>query len=175
VETEQIAGRILVLRGEKVLLDADLAELYGVSTGRFNEAVKRNLGRFPQDFMFQLNNQELRHLRSQFAISNPQRAAAWGARRYPPFAFTEHGAIMAATVLNSARAIEVSVYVVRAFVQLRGMLAAHKQLAQRLDELEARIEKRLTTQDQAIAGILQAIRELMSPPEPPRKRKIGFT
>jgi hypothetical protein len=88
VETEQIAGRILVLRGEKVLLDADLAELYGVSTGRFNEAVKRNLGRFPKDFMFQLNNQELRHLRSQFAISNPARAAAWGARRYAPFAFT---------------------------------------------------------------------------------------
>src|SRR5512138_2127798 len=116
--TEQIAARILVLRGEKVLLDVDLAALYGVSTKRFNEQIRRNLERFQSDFMFQLTNQELAILRSQFATSSS--ASAWGGRRYAPYAFTEHGAIMAATVVNSARAVEVSVYVVRAFVQLRG-------------------------------------------------------
>ena len=161
-----------MIRGEKVLLDADLAELYGVSTGRFNEQVKRNLARFPADFMFQLTNQELRSLRSQFATSSL--SSTWGGRRYLPFAFTEHGAIMAATILNTPRATEVSVYVVRAFVQLRGLLVAHTELAKRLDELEARIEKKLAAHDEAIGGILDAIRELMKPPEPPKKRKIGF-
>lgn len=175
VSTEQIADRILVVRGEKVLLDADLAELYAVPTKRFNEQVKRNVARFPADFMFQLTDHEFNHLRSRLATSssNP-RTSNWGGRRFPPYAFTEHGAIMAATVLNSPRAVEVSVYVVRAFVQLRALLTAHKELAQRLNELEARIQKRLATQDQAIAGILEAIRELMRPPEPPKKRKIGF-
>jgi phage regulator Rha-like protein len=171
VASEQVASRILVIRGEKVLLDADLAELYGISTGRFNEQVKRNLARFPADFMFQLTNQEVRNLRSQFATSSLPRA--WGGRRYAPFAFTEHGAIMAATILNTSRATEVSVYVVRAFVQLRGLLATHKELAQRLDQLEARIEKKLASHDQAIVGILNAIRELMKPPET-KKRPIGF-
>jgi hypothetical protein len=172
INPEQVAARILVIRGEKVLLDADLAELYGVNTSRFNEAVKRNLARFPADFMFQLSNQEFRNLISQFAISSSP--PAWGGRRHPPYAFTEHGAIMAATILNTAHATTVSVYVVRAFVQLRGLLSAHKELAQKLDQLEARMDKKFATHDQAIVDILAAIRELMTPNEPPKKRKIGF-
>jgi len=115
--------------------------------------------------------EEWEALRSQFATSNePTR----GGRRYAPFVFTEHGAIMAATVLNSPRAVEVSIYVVRAFVQLRELLAGHKELAQPLDRLEARMERKLLTQDQAIAGILDAIRQLMAPPPAPKKRPIGF-
>jgi hypothetical protein len=152
------------------MFDADLAALYGITTGRFNEVVRRNLARFPQDFMFQLTDEEHTALRSQFAISNIGR----GGRRYLPYVFTEHGAIMAAMVLNSTRATEVSVYVVRAFVQLRDTLIAHKELAQRLDELESRIERKLSTHDQIITGILDAIRQLMAPPEPRKKRPIGF-
>lgn len=152
------------------MLDADLAALYGITTGRFNETIRRNLARFPQDFMFQLTNEEHAALRSQFAISNIGR----GGRRYLPYVFTEHGAIMAAMVLNSPRATEVSVYVVRAFVQLRDTLIAHKELAQRLDQLEAKIERKLSTHDQAIAGILDAIRQLMAPPPAPKRRPIGF-
>ena len=162
---EAIAGRIVLLRGQRVMLDADLAALYGIPTGRFNEAVRRNLARFPADFMFQLTNQELAALRSQIAISNAGR----GGRRYVPYAFTEHGAIMAANVLASPRAIEMSVHVVRAFVRLREMIGTNKELARKLDELE----RKLTTHDQAIAGLIDAIRELMSPPEP-KRRPIGF-
>ena len=156
------------------MLDADLAALYGVTTKRLNEQVRRNLARFPADFVFQLTDQEVAILRSQFATSSSDaRRLAWGGRRYAPHAFSEHGAIMAAMVLNSPRATEVSVYVVRAFVQLRDTLIAHKELAQRLDELESRIERKLSTHDQAIAGILDAIRQLMAPPEV-KKRPIGF-
>ncbi|HEV8552949.1 MAG TPA: ORF6N domain-containing protein [Casimicrobiaceae bacterium] len=168
VRTESITRVIHILRGQKVLFDADLAALYGVPTKRFNEQVKRNLGRFPIDFMFQLSNQEFSNLRSQFATSS------WGGRRKLPYAFTEHGAIMAASILNTPRAIDVSVYVVRAFVQLREVLATHKELAKRLDELESRIERKLATHDQALADIIRAIRELMAPPEPKQKRPIGF-
>ena len=157
------------------MLDADLAALYGVSAKRLNEQVRRNLERFPADFVFRLTNQELAILRSQFATSSSDaRRLAWGGRRYAPHAFTEHGAIMAAMVLNSPRATEVSVYVVRAFVQLRDTLVAHKELAKRLDELDARIERKLVTHDQTIAGILDAIRALMAPPEPAKRRRIGF-
>ena len=157
------------------MLDADLAALYGVSAKRLNEQVRRNLERFPADFVFRLTNQELAILRSQFATSSSDaRRLAWGGRRYAPHAFTEHGAIMAAMVLNSPRATEVSVYVVRAFVQLRDTLVAHKELAKRLDELDARIERNLVTHDQTIAGILDAIRALMAPPEPAKRRRIGF-
>ena len=152
------------------MLDADLAALYGIPTGRFNEAVRRNLVRFPAGFMFQLTNQDLAALRSQIAISNIGR----GGRRYAPYAFTEHGAIMAATILNTPRATEVSVYVVRAFVELRDTLGAHKALARQLNELEVRIERKFSTHDQAITGILEAIRQLMAPPEPAKKRRIGF-
>src|SRR5919197_752094 len=124
-----VESRILVLRQQKVILDSDLAELYGVPVKRLNEQVKRNQERFPPDFMFRLNPEESESLRSQNATSKTGR----GGRRYAPYAFTEHGAIMAATVLNSERAVEMSVYVVRAFVQLRELIASNKELAQRLD------------------------------------------
>lgn len=168
VPVEHITQAILVLRGQRVILDRDLAAIYGVTTGRLNEAIKRNTRRFPEDFMFQLTAEESEHLRSHFAISS------WGGRRYRPYAFTEHGAIQAANVLNSARAIEMGVYVVRAFVKLRELLASNKDLARRLDDLEARIQKKLTTHDEAITAMLSAIRQLMNPPQP-KRRGIGFT
>ena len=171
VAIEAIATRIVVLHGQRVMLDTDLAALYGVTTKRLNEQVRRNLERFPSDFMFQLTNQEVAILRSQFATLKTGHGQH---RKYLPLAFTEHGALMAAMVLNSARATEVSVYVVRAFVELRDTLVAHKELAKRLDELESRLERKFTTHDQAIAGILDAIRQLMAPPEPTKKRRIGF-
>lgn len=173
VPVERIAQTIFVIRGQKVLLDADLAALYGVPTKRFNEQVRRNLARFPADFMFQLTEEEFAALRSHFATSN-EKPAGRGGRRYLPFVFTEHGAIMAATILNSQRATEVSVYVVRAFVELRELLAGNKELAAKLSELESRIERKLETHDQAIAGLIDAIRELMRPPEPKKKQPIGF-
>jgi hypothetical protein len=165
---EQITRNILVLRGQRVILDRDLGTIYGVTTGRLNEAVKRNAERFPTDFMFQITALELRNLRSQFASSS------WGGRRYRPFAFTEHGAIQAANVLNSPRAVAMGVHVVRAFVQLRELLASNKELAHRFAQLEARLDKKLTDHDEAIAAILSAIRQLMNPPAP-RRRSIGFT
>lgn len=161
---ERITGSILILRRQRVLLDRDLAEIYGVSTGQLNQAVKRNSTRFPEDFMFQLTEPEAQNLRSQIVISS------WGGRRYQPCVFTEYGAIQAANVLRSQRAIDMSLYVVRAFVQLREILASNKELAQRLDELE----RKLDTHDQAITGILKTIRELMHTPAP-KQRPIGFT
>lgn len=165
-----VEHRIVLLRGQRVIIDADLANLYAVQTRVLNQAVKRNLERFPEDFMFQLSAMELEHWRSQVVISNAR--AKMGLRRRP-FAFTEHGALMAAAVLNSPRAVEMSLYIVRAFVRMREVLATHKELARRLDQLEARIGRKLATHDQAIAGILDAIRQLMTPPDPPR-RPIGF-
>jgi hypothetical protein len=169
---QNITGSILLLRGHKVLLDAELAALYGVTTKRLNEQVKRNRERFPEDFMFQLAPTEEAALRSHFATSKTP--SGRGGRRYLPYAFTEHGAIMAATVLNSSRAVEMSIYVVRAFVQLRELLGSSRELAQRFAQLEARLDKKLTDHDAAIAAILSAIRELMNPPAPER-RSIGFT
>jgi hypothetical protein len=128
VPTEEITRAILVLRRHRVLLDSELAALYGVTTKRFNEQVRRNTKRFPADFMFQLTADEISCLRSQFATLKLGRGAH---RKYLPYAFTEHGAIMAATILNSPRAVEMSVFVVRAFVQLREMLASNKELARR--------------------------------------------
>lgn len=171
-EVEAIAGAIRVIRGQRVLIDSELAALYGVTTKALNQAVKRNAVRFPLDFMFQLSAEEAAALRSQTVTSKA--SAGRGGRRYLPFAFTEHGAIQAANVLNSARAIEMSVYVVRAFVQLRELLASNAELARRLDELEARIEKKLTRHDEAIAAMLSAIRQLMNPPAG-KRRGIGFT
>jgi hypothetical protein len=166
-----IARAILVLHRQRVILDADLAALYGVTTKRLNEQVKRNAARFPGDFMFRLSAQETEALnRSQIATGSQKHRD----RRFPPFAFTEHGAIMAATVLNSPRAVEMSLYVVRAFVQLREWISSNKELARRLDALEARIEKKLTSHDEAIAAMLSAIRELMQPPAS-KRRAIGFT
>jgi hypothetical protein len=167
VALEAIASRIVLVRGLRVMLDADLAALYGVQTRRLNEQVRRNRDRFPEDFVFELTPEEAGSLKSQSATSS------WGGRRKPPFAFTEHGAIMAATVLNTARAVEVSVYVVRAFVQLRDLLTGNKDLARHLKNLERRLERKLADHDEAIAEILDAIRELMTPPEP-SKRPIGF-
>lgn len=163
VPVERITNSILILRGHKVLLDADLAALYGVETRRLNEQVRRNRERFPGDFIFELTAGEFANLKSQFATSS------WGGRRKQPIAFTEHGAIMAATILNSPRAVEMTIYVVRAFVQLREMLTSNKEVAQKLAELE----RKLATHDQAITGIIKTIRELMNPPEP-KKRPIGF-
>jgi len=168
---ERIVSRILLMRGQKVMLDTDLAELYGVSTGRFNEQVRRNQDRFPSDFMFQLTNQEVARLRSQFAISiGEMRQADRGGRRYLPHVFTEHGAIMAATILNSPQATEVSVFVVRAFVRLRELATANRELSKKLDELE----RRVSHHDEAITNIVKAIRKLAVPPEPKPKRRIGF-
>jgi len=160
-----VESRILFLRQQKVILDRDLAELYGVPVKRLNEQVKRNQERFPSDFMFQLTAAEQHSLTLQDAASKKTR----GGRRYAPYAFTEHGAIMAATVLNSERAVEMSVFVVRAFVRLREMLSTNQQLASKIDELE----QRLDTHDASIQELIEAIRELMAP-EPATGRKIGF-
>jgi hypothetical protein len=156
---EQITQSILVLRGQRVLLDADLAALFGVTTRRLNEQVRRNRARFPDDFLFEVSVEEFANLKSQFATSS------WGGRRKLPLAFTEHGAIQAATVLNSPRAVEISVYVVRAFVKLRELLGSNRELVRRFEELEARLDKGLIEHDEAIAAILTAIRELMRPAE----------
>ncbi len=161
VPIEHITRAILVLRGHKVLLDTELAALYGVSTKRLNEQVRRNRERFPADFMFQLTDEELAALRSQIATLNAPPPQGRGGRRYLPYAFTEHGAIMAATILNSSRAVEISVYVVRAFVKLRELLSSNRELARRFAQLETRIDKKLTEHDDAIAAILSAIRQLM--------------
>ena len=172
VPVERITHSILILRGQRVLLDSELAALYDVTTKRLNEQVKRNSDRFPEDFMFRLARAEIDALnRSQFATGSQKHRDP----RFPPFAFTEHGAIMAATILNSPRAVEMSLYVVRAFVKLRELLASNQELARRLDELETRIARQFATHDQAITGILNTIRELMNPPPEPKRRGIGFT
>ena len=171
VPVDHIVRSILILRGQRVILDAELATLYGVATKRLNEQVKRNTKRFPEDFMFQLTTEEATSLRSQIATS---KTVGRGGRRYQPYAFTEHGAIQVANVLNSPRAVEMSIYVVRAFVQLRELLSSNKDLALRLDQLEARIEKKLAIHDDAIAAMISAIRQLMNP-RPPKRRGIGFT
>ena len=160
-----VESRILFLRHQRVILDADLAELYGVPVKRLNEQVKRNHGRFPSDFMFRLTEKEQRSLRSQFATSNKSR----GGRRYSPYAFTEHGAIMAATVMNSDRAVQMSVFVVRAFVRLREMLATNRRLAGKIDELENRLE----IHDSEIIDLFAVIKELMTPRKK-RRVRIGF-
>ncbi len=161
---QALAGRIVVIRGQRVLLDADLAQLYEVETKKFNQQIKRNPTRFPLDFMFRLTDEEFECLRSQNVTSKR------GGRRYLPLAFTEHGAIMAAGVLNSDRAVEMSVYVVRAFVQLRAVLLDHKALADKL----AALERRVSHHDNSLAEVIDAIRALMAQPKP-ANRPIGFT
>jgi ORF6N domain len=165
VPVEAIESRILLIRGHRVMLDSDLARLYRVTTKRLNEQVKRNRQRFPTDFMFRLTNQEARALRSQFATSNNGR----GGRRYRPYVFTEHGAVMLASVLSSPVAVQASIQVVRAFVKLRAFLATQHQLALKLLELE----KRIGEHDDEIAALFEAIRQLMQPPDKPGRR-IGF-
>lgn len=161
-----VDGIIRTVRKQRVILDTDLAKLYGVQTFRFNEAVKRNRSRFPEDFMFQLTKEEAEALTSHIAMSKAGR----GGRRTLPWAFTEHGALQAANILNSTRAVAMSVYVIRAFIRLREELAANTTLEKRL----AVIEKTLVSHDSALRDVIQKIRPLlMPPPDPPRKR-IGF-
>ena len=163
---EPVERRILLIRGHRVILNIHLAELYGVSTGRLMEQIKRNRERFPPDFLFQLTKEEFESLKSQFAISKEQ---GRGGRRHLPYAFTEHGAVMAANVLKSKRAIQVSIYVVRAFVRLRQLLSSHRDLAEKFDELE----RTVATHDKAICSLFDAIRKLITSPEP-KRRRIGF-
>jgi hypothetical protein len=178
---EAISLRIATVRGQRVILDSDLAALYDVETKRFNEAVRRNLAKFPRDFMFQLTEDEWSALRSQFATLDRDQPGGRGRhRKYLPHAFTEHGAIMAANLLSSPRAVEVSVYVVRAFVRLRELAATHSDLSARLDELERKTEAlamshaTLSRHTGAhLKQVFDALRELMTPPDPP-KRPIGF-
>jgi hypothetical protein len=166
VALDRVESLILSIRGRRVILDSDLARLYGVTTSRLNEQVKRNPDRFPPDFMFRLSRQEFTALISQNATSKGR-----GGRRKLPYVFTEHGAIMAANVLNSGRAIEVSVYVVRAFVRLREMMGANKEVAAKLGELE----RKVASHDEAIRSLVTAIRRLMNAPVPARTRRpIGF-
>ncbi len=160
-----VESRILFLRHQRVILDVHLAKLYSVTVKQFNQQIKRNIERFPPDFMFQLTNKEHRVLRSQFVTSKE----GSGGRRYLPYAFTEHGAIMAATVLNSKRAVQMSVFVVRAFVRLREMLATNRRLSAKVHELE----NHLDTHDSVILDLIGAIKELTAP-KVPRRRRVGF-
>jgi ORF6N domain-containing protein len=161
----QLESTIYLIRGQRVMFDSDLAAIYGVTTKRLNEQVRRNISRFPEDFAFQLTAEELTNLRSQIATSSFH-----GGRRYRPWVFTEHGAIMLASVLNSDIAAQASVRVVRAFVRLREMVAANAQLASQLEELE----RRLDSHDEAIVDLFAALKQLLEPPEPPKRREIGF-
>jgi len=159
-----IERRIYLIRKQKVMLDSDLAELYGVPTKRLNEQVKRNKDRFPADFMFQLTRAEVDALnRSQIATGSQKHRDP----RFPPYAFTEHGAVMLANVLKSRTAISASIQVVRAFVRLREILATHKDLARKLEELEKKYDRQFKV-------VFDAIRALMAPEEPPKQRQIGF-
>ncbi len=164
IPAESIGQRILLIRGAKVMLDSDLAELYGVTTKALNQAVRRNIDRFPADFMFRLTKQE-----KQEVVTNCDHLAKLKFSSTLPYAFTEHGALMLGNVLKSERAIEVSLLVVRTFVQLREMLSSHKELAVKLEALE----RKIGSHDQAIAGLIDAIRQLMAPPAQ-NKRSIGF-
>jgi phage regulator Rha-like protein len=173
VLTRRVESKIMVMRGCKVILDTDLAELYGVEVKRLNQQVKRNADRFPSDFVFRVNEKDLR---LQFATSKQQggrgatkETTTRGGRRSLPFAFTEHGAIMAATVLNSKRAVEMSIFVVRAFVRMREVLATNQKIFAKLMELE----RKVGNHDAQIQEIVEAIQELMTPPAPPGRR-IGF-
>ena len=163
----EIAQRICLIRGQRVILDTDLAAFYGETTKRFNQQVNRNLARFPAGFMFQLDEEEFSNLRLQFATSSLK--SSHGGRRYAPMAFTEHGAIMASMVLNSPRATELSIYVVQAFVEMRSMVATNRELSNKLHLLE----RKVTKHDQAISELIDSMRQLLAAPEP-HKRPIGF-
>jgi hypothetical protein len=162
VPIERIERCILLIRGHKVILDRDLADLYGVETKTLNRAVQRNLDRFPGDFMFQLSLEDLENLRCQNGTSS-----SWGGRRYPPYAFTEQGVAMLSSVLNSPRAVQVNIEIMRTFVQLRQMLASNEGLARKLAALEKKY-------DEQFKAVFDAIRQLMAPQQPPKRRQIGF-
>jgi hypothetical protein len=164
---QEVGRQIMSIRRQRVMLDADLAALYGVSTRVLNQAVKRNIERFPEDFMFQLTSEESSFLRSQTVTLKTGRGQH---RKYLPYAFTEHGALMAASVLNTPRAVQMSVFVVRAFIRLRDLSAGNKELAAKLAEHE----KKLITHDRQIVHIVEAIKQLTAPPPVKKKRAIGF-
>ncbi len=173
INPESIETRIFFIRGKKVILDKDLASIYGIQTYRFNEAVKRNKDRFPEDFMFQLTKKEVESLISQNAMSKPGR----GGRRTLPYAFTEHGAVMAANILKSVRAVQMSVFVVRAFVKMRELLIEQQDLAKKLADLEEKLTERLDVHETAIVEILKQVMTLFSPPQDSSKKPnkpIGF-
>jgi len=163
IPDETIISKIYLFRGQKVMLDNDLAELYGVETKTFNQAVKRNLDRFPEDFMFQLTSDEFENLRSQSVTSS------WGGRRYPPKVFTEQGVAMLSSVLNSSTAIQVNIKIIRIFTRLREMLLTHKDILLKLEQMESQV---LQNSDD-IQMIFSALKQLVDPANPPRRR-IGF-
>jgi hypothetical protein len=165
VTVANIESRILLIRGQKVMLDADLAELYGVETKRLNEQVRRNIERFPEDFMFRLTSDEKTEV-----VANCDHLSKLKFSPTLPYAFTEHGALMLGNVLKSAQAVEMSLMVVRAFVRMRELVAGNKELAQKLNQLE----RKVGAHDKAIAEIINAIRQLMAPSAPNKKRPIGF-
>ena len=179
-DSTRIEPIILTVRGRKVILDMELARIYGVTTKIFNQAVKRNRRKFPPDFMFRLTAEEYGDLRSQFAISNRSQIVTGSQKhrnpRYVPYAFTEHGAVMAANILRSKRAIQMSVFVVHAFIRMRQMLVEQRVLARKLAELEEELTARLDVHETAINEIFGQIKRLLSsPPEPqPPKKRIGF-
>ena len=162
VPVEVIEGKIYLIRGQKVMLDADLALLYGVETKNLLRSVKRNMERFPADFMFQLTMEEFKNLRLHFGTSSQ-----WGGRRYFPYAFTEQGVAMLSSVLNSYRAIQVNIAIMRSFVKIREMLSTHKDLARKLNEIEKKYDAQFRV-------VFDAIRKLMVPPPETKKKKIGF-
>ncbi len=167
IPVERITGKICLIRKEKVMLDSDLAELYGVETRVLIQSVKRNIERFPKDFMFQLNEDELEILRSQFVISS------WGGRRYMPYAFTEQGVAMLSSMLKSKRAVQVNIAIMRAFVQLRKFLQSNESLSRKLKKLERETKKRFSEHEEKIQLIFEAIKELITEKEKP-KNPIGF-
>jgi len=166
VPVEVVKGKIYLIRGQKVLLDRDLAEMYGVEVKALNQAVKRNIGRFPEDFMFQLTAEEAVSLRFQIGTSKPQ---GRGGRRYMPYVFTEQGIAMLSSVLNSERAVQVNIAIMRAFVQMRELASSNRELASKFAELERRVGKH----DEAIHTLFDAIRQMMRPEEK-GKKSIGF-
>ncbi len=166
VPEERILQFIMVIRGEKVILDSDLARLYGVETKRLNEQVRRNIDKFPDDFMFQLTKDEFSNLKSQIATSS----SGWGGRRKPPLVFTEHGALQAANVLNSSQANKMSVFIIRAFVRLREMALKNEKLARKVNELEQRV----SDHDDILMVLIKEIRKLIETPKPGKKGHIGF-
>ena len=167
IPEQRILKIIMMVRGEKVILDSDLAELYGVETRRLNEQVRRNIEKFPEDFMFQLTKEEFANLKSQIATSS----LSWGGRRKLPLVFTEHGALQAANVLNSQQANKMSVFIVRAFVRLREMALTNEKLARKVDQLE----KCVSDHDEILIELVQEIRKLIETPKPKsKKQSIGF-
>jgi hypothetical protein len=170
VPVETITRRIYLIRGHKVMLDADLAELYQVETRALIQAVKRNNTRFPEDFMFQLTKEEDESLRSQIVISNEGR----GGRRYMPYAFTEHGVAMLSSVLRSERAVQMNIIIVRAFVRMRELLATHKDLAENIERLEASQRQHARTQQQHTLVLEAVVRDIQKLKHPPQTRAIGF-